>query len=262
MKQMSRAPTATLLIMLFYPSPVLAQAGAPAGPSVAFAPVTEIPIPLQSISGRWSSLNPRNRIRCFYDKVMGRVVSPRLILVKEMDCGQGVETADVLVNVELSNPADAVQMVTGRRIAITGSFRSAQEHRATPEAAFYIIAEKAELVAGDPRTAPHPAFMSYMLCQPPELNALATQLGSELCVQSTIVASLAATGPALETAARAPAKLSPNDSVPGDPSAISCRLDPGLSDLHLQAIACARNNYWDWYKAMWHIPFSPTLAPP
>jgi hypothetical protein len=104
--------------------------------------------------------------------------------------------------------------------------------------------------------------MSYMLCQPPELDALATQLGSELCVQSTLLANLTVTGPALEMAARTPAKLSPGDTVSGDPNAISCRLDPGLSGLHLQAIACARGSYWAWYKAGWGRPSPTTLAPP
>ena len=179
-----------------------------------------------------------------------------------MDCGQGVQTADVLVNVELSNPADTVQMVTGRRVVVKGQFKVAQQSLIVSQEAIYIIAEKAELVAGDPRGAPAPAFVSYMLCQPPALDALARQLGHELCVQSTIVANLVATGPALETAARVPAKLSPNETVSGDPDAISCRLDPGISDIQLQAVACARNSYWAWYRAMLRLPFSPTLAPP
>ena len=263
MKQLACA-IAGLLVTLSWSHAVLAKNAAPAsatnGPGVSFPSVSMLPVPLQSISGRWSSLNPRNRVLCFYSRVTGRVVSTRLILVKEMDCGQGVETADVLLNVQLSNPADAVQMVTGRHVVIKGIFRSAQEH--SPKDAFYLIAEKAELVAGDPRSPPAPAFMSYMMCQPQELDALAKKLGSELCVQSTIVANLTLTGPALETAARAPANLSPGDIVSGDPNAISCRLDPGLSDPQLQAIACARNNYWDWYNKMWRIPFSPTLAPP
>jgi hypothetical protein len=251
---------ATIALLLMLSSPVRAQGGAAA--SVAFAPVAEIPIPLQSISGRWSSLHPYNRRSCFYSYVTGRVVSARLISVKEMDCGQGPETSNVLVNVELSNPADAVQMVPGRRVTVKAHFKVAQEPRSSWQAAIYIIAEKAELTAGDPRGAPQPAFMSYMLCQPPELDALATRIGSEVCVQSTLLPNLATAAAALEAAARAPAKLGPDDAVSGDPDAISCRLDPGLSDRQLQAIACARNNYWAWYKAEWRIPFTPTLAPP
>jgi hypothetical protein len=98
MKPPPRVPTATLLLMLFCPAAVLAQA--PAGPPVAFAPVTGVPIPLQSTSGRFSSLNPPNQLNCPNSKVIGRVVSARLIMVDEMGCrGQGGST---LVNVELT----------------------------------------------------------------------------------------------------------------------------------------------------------------
>jgi len=101
-----------------------------------------------------------------------------------------------------------------------------------------------------------------MMCQPPELDALATKLGKELCVQSTLVTDLAQTGPALEMATRSPANVSPTDSVPGDPNAISCRLDPKRSDAQLPAIACAKNSYWAWYSAKWPAPWSSTPAPP
>jgi hypothetical protein len=100
------------------------------------------------------------------------------------------------------------------------------------------------------------------MCQPPELDALAIKLGKELCVQNTLVANLTVTAPALETAARGPTKLSPEDSVHGDPSAISCRLDPGVSDRNLSAIDCARNSYWAWYHAKWRDPWSSLPAPP
>jgi hypothetical protein len=248
-----------LLSTLFF-SAALAQNVAPAGPAVAFAPVTEVPIPLQSISGRWSSLNPRNRVPCFYKEVTGRVVSPRLLLVKEMACGQAAETTDVLVNVQLANPANAVQMVTGRRIVIKAIFKLARQYR-SPNA-FYIIAEQAEPVAGDPRTLPAPPFMSYMMCQPRELDALAAQTGSELCVQSSLVADLAATGPALEAAVRAVAKPRPDDGASSDPNAIRCRPDPGMSDTQLSAIACARGSYWAWYAKMLYAPNFLALAPP
>ena len=252
-----------LLPMLFFCSAV-AQAEALAGPPVAFAPVTGVPIPLQSASGRFSSLNPPNRLNCPYREVTGRVVSSRLIMVKEMFCGrQGHD--NVLVNVQLSNPADAVQMVTGRGVTIAARFESALEDRDPRFYAEFLIAEKAELVAGDPldRSAPPaPAFTSYIVCQPPELDALATRLGHELCAQSTLVANITGTGPALETAARAPANASPEDTVSGDPNAITCRLDPQRSDRHLPAIACARNSYWVWYTAKWRDPLSSTPAPP
>ena len=254
------------MLMLACPAPVLAQDGAPGGARspVAFPQVTGVPIPLQSVSGRFSSLNPLNQRNCPYKKASGRVVSPSLILVKEMVCGRPGHD-NLLVNVELSNPADAAQMVTGRHVVITGRFKSAEEDRDPVFVAGFLIAEKAELVAGDPidlSAPPAQAFTSYMMCQPPELDALARQLGSELCVQSTIVANLTATGPALETAARGPAKVSPEDAVPGDPDAISCRLDPGVSDRHLSAIACARNSYWAWYQAKWRDPMSSIPAPP
>src|SRR5215831_19109476 len=103
------------LLLLGCAAPALAQDGASAGPQVAFAPVTALPIPLQSVSGRFNSLNPRNRLNCPYSTVSGRVVSTRLIMADEMACGQA-ETHDVLVNVQLGNPADAMQMVVGRRI--------------------------------------------------------------------------------------------------------------------------------------------------
>jgi hypothetical protein len=196
--------------------------------------------------------------------VTGRVVSPRLILVKNMNCGRPGHD-NVLVNVQLANPADAVQMVTGRQVVITARFRSAQEDRDPRFFAEYLIAENAQLSGGDrldPSAPPAQAFTSYMTCQPPELDALAAQLGTELCVQNTLVADLAATRPALATAARAPAHVSPDDTVAGDPNAISCRLDPQRSDSHLPAVACARGSYWAWYKAKWDDPLSPAPAPP
>ncbi|HEX4635643.1 MAG TPA: hypothetical protein VH189_05645 [Rhizomicrobium sp.] len=250
------------LLLLVCPAPVLAQNGAPAaGSPVAFAPVT--PIPVQSASGRFSSLYPSNQLNCPYNKVTGRVVSPRLIMVKDMNCGRPGHD-NVLVNVELSNPADAVQMVPGRRVAVTARFKSAEEDRDPLFFAEFLIAENA-VVSSDPRdrSAPTaPAFTSYMLCQAPELDALASKLGKDLCVQSTLVSNLTAVGPALEKAARVPAKASPTDTVPGDPNSISCRFDPGLSDRLLPAIACARNSYWAWYKEKWGAPWSQTPAPP
>jgi len=246
--------------------PALAQSGTPAAAdaSVAFPQVATIPIPLQSTSGRFSSLNPSNRMNCGYSgKMIGRVVAARLIM---MDVTGGFchvsEVANALVNVELGNPADAVQMVPGRRVVITATFRHAQESRTSTFNAQYLIAEKAALVAGDPRGAPAPAFMSYMVCQAPELDALAAKLGKDLCVQSTIVANLAATGAGLEAAARTPVEVGPGDSAPGDADAITCRPDARVSDRQLPAIACARGRYWAWYSAKWHDPFLPAAAPP
>lgn len=248
--------------LLFSCAYALAQAGAPVGPPIAsFAPVT--PIPLQSASGRFSSLYPSNQLSCPYKKVTGRVVSPRLIMVKEMSCGRRGHD-NVLVNVQLANPVDAAQMVPGRRVTVTARFKSAEEDRDPLFFAEFLIAEDAVVTAdpSDRSTAPAQAFTSYMLCQAPELDALSRKLGKELCVQNTLLANLTTTGSALETAARAPAKLSPEDAVSGDPNTITCRFDPGLSDRLLPAIACARGSYWAWYRAKWDAPWSATPAPP
>ena len=244
-------------------APVLAQEGASAaaGPSVSFSPVTGMPVPLQSVSGRFSSLNPLNQVDCPNQEVSGRVVSPTLILVKQINCGEPVHES-LLVNVKLRNPADAAQMVKGRHVVMAGRLISAGEGSDPVD---YLIVENAELVAGDPidpSAPPAQAFTSDMVCQPPELDALARQLGSELCVQNTILENLAVTGPALETAAREPLRVSPQNTVRGDPNAITCRLDRGISDRHLSAIACARNSYWTWYKAEWREPMSSISAPP
>jgi hypothetical protein len=241
--------------LFFCSAPAFAQNGAPAA---TFAQVGGLPTPLQSVSGRFSSLNPQNRLDCPYQQVSGRVVSPRLIQVKEMRCGRP-QHDNLLVNVEFSNPADAAQMVTGRHVVIAADFKSAVEDHDPVE---FLIAEKARLLAADPVDSSAQPFTSYMICQPPELDGLAKQVGSDLCVQSTIVANLATMGPALAAAARRPARLSPGETLPGDPDAISCRLDRNISDRHLSAIACARNSYWEWYRGQWHDPMSSTPAPP
>jgi hypothetical protein len=229
-----------------------------AAPPAQFPQVTEMPVPLQSTSGRFSSLNPTNRTGCPNRRVTGRVVSARLIMVEEGFCGRG-RSGNVLVNVELANPADAVQMVVGRRVTIAADFKNAEEERSPEFYANYLIAEKARIVSAGPRLAPAPAFTSYIVCQPPELDALAGQLGRELCVQNTIVANLSANSAALERAARAPANASPAAS---DPSAILCRPDSERSDLHLPAIACAKACYWAWYESKWRDYLLSTPAPP
>ena len=155
-------------------------------------------------------------------------------------------------------------MVTGRHVVIAARFKRAEEDRDDTFVAGFLIAENAWLVAGDridPSAPPAKAFTSYMICQPPELDALAELLGRDLCVQSTVVANLAGMAPALERAARLPEKLSPEDAIPGDPEAISCRLDPGVSYRSLSAIACARNSYWAWYRHK-HRDLTSTPAPP
>jgi hypothetical protein len=254
-------------LLLAWAGPVLAQNGA-AGPSVSFGQVTGIPIPLQSVSGRFSSLNPPGRHDCPDKKASGRVVSPTLILVPNGACGRRGQNY-ALVNVQFRNPAEAVQMIPGRRVDITADFERAFEARASIFTADYVIAEKAMFAGGDPvdRSAPPtPPFTSYMICQPPELDTLAGELGSDLCVQNTLLADLKATGPALAAAARAPSKVPPEDIasgdiVAGDANAIACGLDPKVSDRHLTAIACARESYWTWVAAIRDPKFS-TPAPP
>ncbi len=246
------------LLFLLCPAAALAQGA----PSVAFPQVTAAPIPLESASGRFSSLNPLDQHDCRDRQMTGRVISPRLILADHVSCGRPGHDK-LVVNVELANPADAAQMITGRRVTIRANFKVAEEDRDPVFVAEFVIAKNAQIVDAEPvGSAPPQPFTSYMICQPPELDALAAKLGQELCAQSSLVANLATTGAALEAAARMPQKLSPEDVVPGDPDAISCRLDPGVSDRHLSAVACARNSYWAWYKAKWHDPWSTTPAPP
>ena len=242
------------LFFLLCPAP-LCQVQAQNAPPVAFPQVTGLPTPLWSSSGRFSSLNPVNRTSCPNRRVTGRVVSASLIMVAEGFCGRG-RSGNVLVNVELANPADAAQMVVGRRVTIAAAFKNAEEGRTEEIYANYLIAEKAILVSAEPRRTPSPAFTSYMICQPPELDALAGQIGRELCVQNTLVENLAVTGPALEQAARAPAAVS------GDPNAIVCQPDLERSDLHLSSITCARGSYWAWYDSKWRDYLFETPAPP
>ena len=254
--------TIAVLLLLGSIGPVPAQTGA--GGPVAFGQVTAIPIPLQSVSGRFSSLNPVDQHACPEKQVSGRVVSPTLILVPQMACGRRGQSY-VLANVRLSNPGDAAQMVPGRRVDITADFKRALEARNNSMfVADYVIGDKAAITGGDaidPSAPSAAAFTSYMICQPPELDALASQLGSDLCVQNTLVADLAATRPALEAAARAPLKGPPEDLASGDANAISCGMDAEVSDRHLTATACARNSYWSWVKALRDPKFS-TPAPP
>jgi hypothetical protein len=75
-------PIGALLLLGFF-GRALAQS-----PSVAFGQVTAIPIPLQSVSGRFSSLNPVDQQSCSSRTVTGRVVAPTLILVPEPACGR------------------------------------------------------------------------------------------------------------------------------------------------------------------------------
>ena len=250
-------PPLILGVVLLCTAPALAQNG---DLSASFGQVTGVPIPVQSISGVFSSLKPVNPHRCAYRKVSGRVVSPNLILVKEMDCGRSGHD-NVFLNVQFNNPADAAQMITGRQVDIAASFKRAEEDRDNVFVAEFLIAEKAAIVGGDPIAPPAPAFTSYMMCQPPQLDALAGKLGHELCVQDTLLANLAATGAALEHAAHAPAAALAEDIAPGDPDAITCRPNPWILDRHLSAMACAKGSYWAWYVAMRRDPDFTSPAP-
>lgn len=244
--------------LLLLACPALAQSA----PAVAFGQVTAIPIPLQSVSGRFSSLNPVDQQSCSSRTVSGRVVSPTLILVPKRACGRRGQNYE-LVNVQLANPAEEAQMVPGRQVNITASFKRALEARETRFIADYVIAQKAVIVGGDPidpSAPPLPAFTSYMICQPPELDALASRVNSDICVQNTLIAELAVARPALEAAAVTPSQTPPEE-MSGDPNAIWCGVDAQVSDRHLKAIACARGSYWAWYKALRDPKFT-TPAPP
>ena len=244
MTQPPQILTAALLLAFAYPVAVQAQASAPVGPPVAFPQVTALPVPLQSISGRFSSLNPTKRTNCRSRQVAGRVVSTSVIMVDQGFCGR--QQSGVLLNVLFSNRADASRMIAGARVTIRGAFKTADEDRKEYDANF-LIAEKAQLIDASPPAAPVPAFISYMICQPPELDALAGKLGGQLCVQNTVVENIATMGASLEAAARAPAKEGINEDT-SDPNAITCRRDLERSDIHLSSIACARGSYWAWWQ--------------
>src|SRR5579863_1884937 len=51
---------------------------------VTFPQVTADPVPLHSASGRFSSIDPPNQLDCSNREVSGRVVSPRLIMVRQI----------------------------------------------------------------------------------------------------------------------------------------------------------------------------------
>ena len=72
---MRLTPAIGALFLLTNHGPVLAGDGAPgaAGPPIAFPQVTGSPIPLQSVGGRFSSLNPVKQLDCPYQEVSGRV---------------------------------------------------------------------------------------------------------------------------------------------------------------------------------------------
>ena len=115
------------------------------------------------------------------------------------------------------------------------------------------------LVSAGRQAAPVPAFTSYMICQPPELDALAQKLGTELCVQNTLLDS--GWIPVLEQAVRA-APSSVSGPASSDPNAIICQQDRERSDLNLPAMACARASYWAWYESKWRDYLLAAAAPP
>lgn len=235
-----------LAIPVAVPHPAMAQVSEQIGPPVSFQQVTGVPTPLQSISGRFSSLSPTKRRACSNREAVGRVVNPKLIIVDERFCGR--RQTGVLVNVQFSNIADADRMVTGSKVTIRAVFQTADEERDGVFYANFLIAEKARLMDVDASAAPAQAFVSYMLCQPPELDELAAKLRSELCVQNTIVSDIREVLPALETAARSPMMDANADGGGNDPNAITCRRDTEKSDIHLSSTACARGSYWNWWS--------------
>ena len=246
--------------------PALAQDGAPVPAAndqpTHFSPVGQQLPALLSGSGRFSAIDPPNQATCHATSVAGRVVSRNLIYMRDnFDCG-GFRGHGMLVNVELADPADAAKMIPGTAIIAQGTIKTAMEKH-NGYTVFFIFVENARANPFGTEVDPTYANFTYMNCQPPELDALAKQLGRELCVQNTLVTNLAATGQALEVAAHAPAKILPGDPVSGDPAAITCRLDPERSDAELSAITCARNNYWVWWRAKWFDPSGiSTTGPP
>ena len=237
------------LLLLACTDPVLAQNG----PPVAFGQVTGIPIPLQSVSGRFSSLNPLDRHGCADKKVSGRVVSPTLILVPQSACGRREQTY-VLVNVQLANPADAVQMVPGRRVDITASFKRALEARDLHFYRRFCDRREGRDCRGRSdrsfRAARASLYELYDLPAAGAGRARHTAWQRSLCAEH---ASLQISRQQVRRWRRPPARLRKcrrRTWCPAMPMRISCRLDPGVSDRHLTAIACARNSYWTWAKAI------------
>lgn len=268
---MVRYLAATLLLALFLPAGVLAQSSAPTTADTTVQPARfpslgqQLPA-LLSGSGRFSVIDPQYQVTCHVSSVAGRVVSHRLIYMKDdFDCNKdqyGFNGHGMLVNIELADPADAAKMVPGTAVIAKGTVKNAMEKH-NGYSVYFIFVENARVTAIGPDVDPQYANFTYMNCQPPELDALAKQLGRELCVQSTLVTNLAATGQALEGAAHAPAKMSPGDQVSGDPAAITCRLDPERTDAELSAMTCARNNYWVWWRAKRFNPSGiSTTGPP
>jgi hypothetical protein len=247
-----------LAILLLLPLPcsgaALAQAPAqatvPGSPSISLPQVTVRPIAVVSTSGRFSSLNPPDKILCRNGSVSGHVVSPHLIQIDRIGCEQPSggyapgEMENVLMNVALATPADRAKMITGATVTLKGLFVMALETHGTYNVSFLLGGNAVILdsTPPDPSAAPGP-MTSYIVCQAPEMDALAQKLGSELCVQSSLLLNLSADGAALQAAAAAP-----DTAAADDANAISCRHDPERSDLHLPAIACARHSYWDWWS--------------
>lgn len=241
-----------LAILLLLPAAALAQASAPGGTSVLLPQVTMRPIPVVSTSGRFSSLNPPDKILCRNNSVTGHVVSPHLIQIDRIGCElPGGDYAgccgvmhNVLMNVALAMLADRAKMIAGTTVTLKGFFVMAQEMHGSYNVSFLLGANAGILDSTPPDPSAAPVSMtSYMMCQAPQMDALAQKLGSELCVQSSLLLNPAASGAALEAAAAAP------DAAPsGDADTISCRQDLERSDLHLPAIACARHSYWDWWS--------------
>ncbi len=254
------------LLLLACPAPALAQDGAPttATDQRARFPSLGQQLPaLLSGSGRFSGINPRNQVTCDATSVAGRVISRNLIYMRDnFYCAGGFGGHGMLVNVELADAADVAKMIPGTAVIAQGTIKNAIENH-NGYTVYFIFVEKARISSFGSEIDPQYANFTYMNCQPPELDALAKQLGRELCVQSTLVTNLAATGQALEAAAHAPAKMSPGDPVSGDPAAITCRLDLERSDAELSAMTCARNNYWVWWRAKWFSPSTiSTTGPP
>jgi hypothetical protein len=198
---------------------------------------------------------------CQNSNVIGHVLTPRLVAVERdrFVCANYGGFADL--NVELADPADAAKMIPGTYVIVRGTFISAFEYHGSYRVVF-VIAQQAHITSFGGSSTPVQTNGSVMMCQPPQLDALASKLGHELCVQSSLVTNLDANGAALEAAARAPMAGSAESAAAGDPAAITCRADPEHSDAHLTALACARNNYWAWWVQKQRCPITCDLPSP
>jgi hypothetical protein len=93
-----------------------------------------------------------------------------------------------------------------------------------------------------------------VVCDPPQLNALAKELARRLCVQSDILMNLNTTGTALAKAARSFEPFPQANTSNARPNAISCRnSSDGITSrlgTSRSPLVCALNTYWSKQDAL------------